>query len=244
MFVFINYIKINIELRIIIYTGRLINQLNLLWQFLELEGGTSCMTNKRTPGRPKVKVEMNITRERISQTAAHLFMTYGYEIVSMQQVAEASNVTKASVYYYFKDKATLFTTAVSSMFQRITARVEELLQSAKGLEYKLYEVTLEHLKRPHVDFETLLQEASPSLTEDHIREIRDSEKDVHKALENIFEQAMENGEIVTTSPLLLAHAFSTVTMIRNKTELINELGGYEKTAQALVDLFWTGIAPK
>ncbi|MCM3444768.1 TetR/AcrR family transcriptional regulator [Metabacillus halosaccharovorans] len=202
------------------------------------------MTNKRTPGRPKVKTEMNITRERISTTAAHLFLTYGYESVSMQQVAEASNVTKASVYYYFKDKATLFTKAVSSMFQRITGRVEELLQSTKGLESRLYEVTLEHLKRPHIDFETLLQEAGSSLSKDHIREIRESEQDIHKALENIFKQAMENGEIVTTSPLLLAHAFSTVTMIRNKTELITELGGYEKTAQSLVDLFWTGISPK
>ncbi|WP_078431559.1 TetR/AcrR family transcriptional regulator [Metabacillus halosaccharovorans] len=202
------------------------------------------MTNKRTPGRPKVKTEMNITRERISTTAAHLFLTYGYESVSMQQVAEASNVTKASVYYYFKDKATLFTKAVSSMFQRITERVEELLQSTKGLESRLYEVTLEHLKRPHIDFETLLQEAGSSLSKDHIREIRESEQDIHKALENIFKQAMENGEIVTTSPLLLAHAFSTVTMIRNKTELITELGGYEKTARSLVDLFWTGIAPK
>ncbi|WP_394184918.1 TetR/AcrR family transcriptional regulator [Metabacillus halosaccharovorans] len=202
------------------------------------------MTNKRTPGRPKVKTEMNITRERISTTAAHLFLTYGYESVSMQQVAEASNVTKASVYYYFKDKATLFTKAVSSMFQRITGRVEELLQSTKGLESRLYEVTLEHLKRPHIDFETLLQEAGSSLSKDHIREIRESEQDIHKALENIFKQAMENGEIVTTSPLLLAHAFSTVTMIKNKTELITELGGYEKTAQSLVDLFWTGISPK
>ncbi|WP_226668963.1 TetR/AcrR family transcriptional regulator [Metabacillus litoralis] len=200
--------------------------------------------SKRTPGRPRVKAEMNITRERIAKTAAHLFMTYGYEVVSMQQVADASNVTKASVYYYFKDKATLFTTAVSSMFQRITKRVEELLNSSKGLENRLYKVTLEHLQRPHVDFETLLQEASSSLTEDHIREIRASEKEIHKALENIFKQAMENGEIVTTSPLLLAHAFSTVTMIKNKTELITELGGYEKTAQSLVDLFWTGIAPK
>ncbi|PMC34426.1 TetR/AcrR family transcriptional regulator [Bacillus sp. UMB0899] len=202
------------------------------------------MTNKRTPGRPKVKAEMNLTRERISTTAAHLFLTYGYESVSMQQVAEASNVTKASVYYYFKDKATLFTKAVSSMFQRITTRVEELLQSSKGLKERLYEVVLEHLKRPHVDFETLLQEASSSLSEDHIREIRESEQYIHQALEGIFKQAVENGEIVTTSPLLLAHAFSNVTMIRNKTELITEFGGYEKTAQALVDLFWTGIGPK
>ncbi|MFE7084125.1 TetR/AcrR family transcriptional regulator [Priestia megaterium] len=198
---------------------------------------------RKKPGRPKITIENNTTREQILKTAAHLFMTYGYENVSMEQVAKASDVTKASVYYYFKNKATLFTVAVSSMFQRITIQTEKLLHDSKGLKYRLYEVILNHLKRPHIDFETLLQEASPSLTEDHIHEIRKAENEVYQALENIFKQAIENGEIAVKSPLLLTHAFSTVTMIGNKKEVINELGGVEQTAQALVDLFWVGIGP-
>ncbi|QDZ81167.1 TetR/AcrR family transcriptional regulator [Priestia megaterium] len=200
-------------------------------------------TPKKKPGRPKITTENNITREQILKTAAHLFMAYGYEKVSMEQVAEASDVTKASVYYYFKNKATLFTVSVSSMFQRITKQTEKLLQNSNGLKHRLYEVTLDHLKRAHIDFETLLQEATSSLTEDHIREIREAEKAIHEALENVFKQAANNGEIVVASPRLLAHTFSTVTMIRNKKELITELGGPEKTAQALVDLFWVGISP-
>ncbi|UMZ34713.1 TetR/AcrR family transcriptional regulator [Priestia megaterium] len=200
-------------------------------------------TPKKKPGRPKITTENNITREQILKTAAHLFMAYGYEKVSMEQVAEASDVTKASVYYYFKNKATLFTVSVSSMFQRITKQTEKLLQNSKGLKHRLYEVTLDHLKRPHIDFETLLQEATSSLTEGHIQEIREAEKAIHEALENVFKQAANSGEIVVASPRLLAHTFSTVTMIRNKKELITELGGPEKTAQALVDLFWVGISP-
>ncbi|MFF2443871.1 TetR/AcrR family transcriptional regulator [Priestia megaterium] len=200
-------------------------------------------TPKKKPGRPKITTENNITREQILKTAAHLFMAYGYEKVSMEQVAEASDVTKASVYYYFKNKATLFTVSVSSMFQRITKQTEKLLQNSKGLKHRLYEVTLDHLKRPHIDFETLLQEATSSLTKGHIHEIREAEKAIHEALENVFKQAAYSGEIVVASPRLLAHTFSTVTMIRNKKELITELGGPEKTAQALVDLFWVGISP-
>lgn len=199
--------------------------------------------SKKKPGRPKLASENNVTREKIIQTAAHLFMTYGYESVSMEQVADASNVTKASIYYYFKNKGTLFTVSVSSMFDRITKQTEQLLQSTKGLKFRLYEVTLDHLNRPHIDFETLLQEAAISLTEEHINEIRGAEEKVYQALENIFKQAIEKGEIAVTNSLLLAHAFSTVTMIRNKKELIRELGGPEKTAHALVDLFWTGIGP-
>lgn len=171
-------------------------------------------TPKKKPGRPKITTENNITREQILKTAAHLFMAYGYEKVSMEQVAEASDVTKASVYYYFKNKATLFTVSVSSMFQRITKQTEKLLQNSKGLKHRLYEVTLDHLKRPHIDFETLLQEATSSLTEGHIHEIREAEKAIHEALENVFKQAANNGEIVVASPRLLAHTFSTVTMIR------------------------------
>lgn len=76
-------------------------------------------------------------------------MAYGYERVSMEQVAEASDVTKASVYYYFKNKATLFTVSVSSMFQRITKQTEKLLQNSNGLKHRLYEVTLDHLKRAY-----------------------------------------------------------------------------------------------
>jgi TetR/AcrR family transcriptional regulator, mexJK operon transcriptional repressor len=198
----------------------------------------------KKPGRPKIKIENNLTREKILKTSAHLFLTYGYEGVSMEQVAEACSVTKASVYYYFKNKANLFAVAVSSMFLRITVQTEKLLHSSNGLKHKLYEVTLDHLMRPHIDFETLLKEAAFSLTENHIQEIRGAEREVHKALEDIFKQAMEKGEIVVTNPLLLAHAFSTVAMIRNKKDLIEELGGPQKTAQALVDLFWKGIGPK
>ncbi|WP_244951557.1 TetR/AcrR family transcriptional regulator [Sutcliffiella horikoshii] len=199
--------------------------------------------NKKRPGRPKLTDNTN-TKNQILHTASQLFMTYGYENVSMEQVAESSQVTKASVYYYFNNKATLFTTAVSNMFNRVKKHTEQLLESHKGLKQRLYEVTVDHLKRPHVDFETLLKEASPSLSEDNIHVIRTAESGVNDALEAIFKQAVENEEISTTNPLLLAHAFSTVTMIRNKKALIEELGGAEKTASALVELFWNGIEPR
>lgn len=196
--------------------------------------------NKK-PGRPK-KEQVGDTKENILQTASFLFMEYGYEKISMEQVAEASNVTKASVYYYFKNKATLFATAIASMMKRIQQRTDMILQDGENLKEKLYTVTLHRLRVPHIDFETLMKEAVPSLTEEHIKQIREAEASIHHILEGVFQQAMEKGEITTKNPLLLFHMFTTVTMISNKEQLMNELGGTEKAAEELVDLFWNGIA--
>jgi AcrR family transcriptional regulator len=47
-------------------------------------------------------------RERILAEATRLFVTYGYNGISMREIAEAVGVSKAGLYYHFKDKQDLF----------------------------------------------------------------------------------------------------------------------------------------
>ena len=47
-------------------------------------------------------------RERILTEATRLFVTDGYHGISMRQIAEAVGVSKAGLYYHFKDKQDLF----------------------------------------------------------------------------------------------------------------------------------------
>jgi len=47
-------------------------------------------------------------RERILAEAALLFVQKGYQGVSMREIAEAVGVSKAGLYYHFKDKEALF----------------------------------------------------------------------------------------------------------------------------------------
>ena len=47
-------------------------------------------------------------RERILDKAATLFTCYGYHGLSMRQIAEAVGMSKAGLYYHFKDKEALF----------------------------------------------------------------------------------------------------------------------------------------
>ena len=47
-------------------------------------------------------------KEDILKAAKELFSVYGYKKVSMNEIAEKANVTKKTIYSYFKDKEDLF----------------------------------------------------------------------------------------------------------------------------------------
>lgn len=60
----------------------------------------------RRPGRPD-------TRQRILETARHLFANLGYDRTTIRQVAEKAQVDPALVVYYFGSKEGLFRAAVA-----------------------------------------------------------------------------------------------------------------------------------
>jgi len=59
-------------------------------------------------------------KELILKSATHLFIGNGFNGVSMREIAEASQMTKAALYYHFKDKEDL----ISEIFFRFLAEME------------------------------------------------------------------------------------------------------------------------
>ncbi|MCP5044081.1 MAG: TetR/AcrR family transcriptional regulator [bacterium] len=55
------------------------------------------------------------TQERILQAAMNLFLETGYEKTTMTQVAEAAGVSRATVFWHFSDKMSLFREAFSRL---------------------------------------------------------------------------------------------------------------------------------
>lgn len=79
------------------------------------------------------------TRQKILDVGLRLFMQLGFDNTYMDEVARKAGVTKPAIYYYFKDKQTLFeATAVQFLDQLAqmmspdneeTLRLEELLST-------------------------------------------------------------------------------------------------------------------
>jgi len=64
-------------------------------------------------------------RELILAQAAQLFARRGYPATSMNQVAEACNLSKATLYHYYKDKGSLLISIAETHVSKLAALVAE-----------------------------------------------------------------------------------------------------------------------
>jgi AcrR family transcriptional regulator len=81
----------------------------------------------RKRGRPTAE-EREQRRDQILDAAVGLFVSAGYGQVAMDEIADASRVTKRTIYSYFGDKAEVFTAAV----ERFRVRALDDLESHEG----------------------------------------------------------------------------------------------------------------
>ncbi|GAB6991214.1 TetR/AcrR family transcriptional regulator [Paenibacillus pini] len=198
---------------------------------------------KRSPGRPKRLEQDAPMNELILQTASRLFMEYGYEPVSLQQIAKVCGVTKASIYYHFINKSQLFTAAVTSMMGMARSSSLRIMQQE---DLPLYDrlVTLAEVKLrfPHGDFETIMREAGGSLSQDQREEIRLSEEKIHDILVDAFRTGIDKGEIRHVQPLLMAHTLASMLMLGNR-EISKDFGtSPADLAREIIDMFWNGVS--
>ncbi|MFU1795852.1 TetR/AcrR family transcriptional regulator [Paenibacillus azoreducens] len=196
----------------------------------------------RPPGRPKRQANEQATNLFILKTASDLFMEYGYEPVSLQQIAKVCGVTKASIYYHFENKAQLFTAAVTAMMEKAKTTSQQIIQQEDMPLYdRLVMLAERKLRFPHGDFEAILRKASDSLSKEQLKSIRESEESIYKVLTVSLTEAIEKEEIRPLHPLLMAHTLASMLMLGNR-EIAKEIAPSSKElAHTIVDMFWNGV---
>ncbi|HRQ40584.1 MAG TPA: TetR/AcrR family transcriptional regulator [Chloroflexota bacterium] len=74
--------------------------------------------------RPRFEKLSADKRERILETAAQEFATYGYAQASLNRILEAAGISKGAAYYYFDDKADVYLTAVRHYGHAVLAAID------------------------------------------------------------------------------------------------------------------------
>lgn len=69
-------------------------------------------------------------RETILAQAAHLFATRGYSATSMNEVAEACGLSKATLYHYYRDKYALLFSIADTHVERLQQLVRDAVAEA------------------------------------------------------------------------------------------------------------------
>ncbi|MEO2256389.1 TetR/AcrR family transcriptional regulator [Paenibacillus amylolyticus] len=195
----------------------------------------------RSPGRPKTGVDQASVQTNILMTASRLFMEYGYEPVSLQQIASLCNVTKASIYYHFTSKADLFTVAITRIMTMSMQQTSLRLDEPGTLQERLIKVAQAKMQHSHIETESMMREAEKHLNTEQLNQIREAEVQIFEVLATHFQQEMDNGYLRVASPMLLAHAFTSLLMLANREDVRNMNGGsIEELARELVALFLDG----
>ncbi|WP_339170144.1 TetR/AcrR family transcriptional regulator [Paenibacillus sp. FSL R5-0341] len=195
---------------------------------------------KRLPGRPKLGDEDISIQQTIIQTASKLFMEYGYETVTLQQIGQACSVSKPTIYYHFTSKPELFKVAFTTMLHNVSQLTSQMLDQAENLESGLVRLAEARLGNPHAEIETMLRKAEPFLDYAQIQDIRNAEHQIHEVLAAHFQRAIDENRLRTEDPFFLAETFSTLMLMGNREDNLHKYGSNFSLAQKLVELFIRG----
>ncbi|WP_102335399.1 TetR/AcrR family transcriptional regulator [Salimicrobium jeotgali] len=199
---------------------------------------------KRSVGRPKISEQKQPTYEAILQSASTLFMEYGYQRVSIDDVAGHSGVTKATVYYYYATKADLFTKTMEHTMEMISLQMEKILREETSLYNKLLRIADAHLKATfHIDMEGLMRETRSSLSEKQRKATKKAEEMLHTTLEKAFMDAVTSGEIPEVPLKFAVQTYVTLLRVGNYRDHANLplFSTTEETAETLVTFYWNGL---
>ncbi len=201
----------------------------------------------RTPGRPKQSDQEVPTNALILQTATRLFLESGFQKVSIDDVAHAAGLTKASIYYYYRSKGDLFKESMVALMSRIHERIDGILSSEAPLYNRLLAVAKAHLQATTaIDLEGFMRESKRSLSEEQMEAMKMAEEKMFERIEQAFQSGIRSGEVADFDAQFAAHAYINLLKVGNYKDVNGHapFSEFEKTAEKLLDLIWYGLSKK
>jgi PhnB protein len=146
------------------------------------------------------------TMTHIVRIVTPLFAQKGFAATSMEDICNATGLSKGSIYHHFKNKEALFLYLYETKQQEIVSRWEHILPSKAGSKEKLYLLAeyygSDSVNPLHKAAEELIGSGSAdTITLTRLAEIRRS---LLPVIENIMSEGMDNGELIKIDPQGLA----------------------------------------
>lgn len=184
-------------------------------------------------------------KQAILEVAADLFAKYGYDSVSMNDMAKKLKITKPALYYHFKGKREIYLESLSQVIEIHKKKLEKAIAIEGSIQEKLKRFIVVHIGAHSVKDSSRLMPL--------IREIsRKDKKILHfltdkkeemlemikPLIEEVIEKSGKNNRFVDTrmlSMMLLGamNVFITEKMLHGKSEWTPEM-----VADQIVNLFF------
>jgi AcrR family transcriptional regulator len=204
-------------------------------------------TTKRSKGRPKVVEgrDSSTTAQTILQAAKKLFMSRGYNGVSMNDITAQTQVTKPTLYYYFNSKENLSTQVLLDMMQRAHPHILSGMNPEQTLQQQLAMEAQGFFENSPTCLALMLGDARDHLNDTSLATVRQAyQAYILEPFITMFRQAMIQGEIPERDPAILA---SMVISTLDGMHMQHKFEGIPRTAipslsQTLATLVLQGCA--
>jgi AcrR family transcriptional regulator len=192
--------------------------------------------------------------EAILDAAGQLFREHGYGAVSMDQIARAAGVSKATVYAHFESKERLFAAmihnACRAYAEALMPTVTEMEDVREALTRICREIERFLLAPKTLGIYRVIIAEGPRFPELVRAFIESGPLPFRKMLAEFFESANRRGTLKVPNPRLAAHQLVWLVRgplylqrILNLSGISDEEPGVEETVNGAVDMFMKGYAP-
>lgn len=171
-------------------------QARVLSQSASLPGRRAPASPERAPARPKAIASGQDKHTEIFNAALRLFQAKGYHGASMQDIADAVGMQKASLYYYFHSKEELLVLVCERGTGAFTQELEEIVVSGLGASEKLERAIECHLVAlcEQLDLFSVFLREQKFLGAAQKQQLRGEGKKHAELLALILEQGIAGGE--------------------------------------------------
>ncbi len=182
-------------------------------------------------------------REAILARAAELFAQRGYAATTMNRVAEACGLSKATLYHYYQDKDALLVGIAQTHVDRLEAIVAEVLAEPAAPERQLRRLirSLVHEYAGAQHAHRVLTEDVKFLGDDDRRRVLDKERAVVAGFASVVAALRPDLKAAAVSKPLTMLLFGMINWLFTWMRPEGELG-YEAMAPIIEDLFIGGLA--
>jgi TetR/AcrR family transcriptional regulator, cholesterol catabolism regulator len=146
-------------------------------------------------------------RGRILREARLLFTAHGYSSVSMQQIADAAAVNKATLYHHFRDKEDLFLSVMVEEFGRMASSVGAVIATGGSLRDQLRRVAAHIFASRQSDFGRLAADLRDNVSGQRRSELMGRCAPPWQQISLAVQRAIDSGEVRDVDADLVARLF-------------------------------------
>jgi AcrR family transcriptional regulator len=199
--------------------------------------------------RSKQQAVLEFRRAGILDAARKVFSQRSYPEVTVDDIAEASSITKATVYQYFASKQEIYLAALRQGITEMMERTREAMDAAEDVHGKIeafVRTRLAYLEQ-HRDFFSVYHAEFGNLTHPASlnREFCELYRRQLEHLEAMLRAGIRRREI----PTIPVQTVATTLYEATRGLMLRRMLGWssvpvEREVAALVDLLWKGIATR